>query len=150
MRNLDEPFSALVKLLGEENAEDLKKRLCDLIVDQVEYDMKHYSEYLLYPPDMKDLIKDAMIATRGKVEKMYKDAVIEINQDYIEKMKQYMAQQINSPDKNMRKKIIDYANKLYWESNEYGKERKIAKELFEICQATQEEIMSIEKIDTPG
>ncbi len=49
----------------------------------------------------------------------------------------------------MRKKIIDYANKLYWESNEYGKEQKIAKELFEICQATQEEIKSIEKIDTP-
>lgn len=148
MTNTAESVNALVTLLGEKNAEKLKSNIVDLITNQIENDFISYGEYLLYPPDIREIINETVKDTENKIRKMYKDAVIEINQDYIEKMKQYMTQQINSPDRNMRKKIIDYADKLYWESNEYGKERKIAKELFEICQATQEEIMSIEKIDT--
>lgn len=75
--------------------------------------------------------------TEKKIRKMYKDAVIEINQDYINKLKDYMTNQIEFPEKTMRREIIDYAGKLRW-SGYRGKE--IVDELFKIVRATQEEM----------
>ena len=104
MTNTAESLNALVTLLGEKNAEKLKSNIVDLITNQINNDFISYGKYLLYPPDIHEIINETVKDTENKIRKMYKDAAIEINQDYIEKMKQYMAQQINSPDKNMRKK----------------------------------------------
>lgn len=129
-----------VQLLGEENIENLKKRICNLIVERVKNDLDDYGQYLLYPPDMDDMIKDTFRMTRKKVEKMYKDAVIDINKDYIEKMKTYMDGQF-SGDKTLRREVLDLAKKYYWQSNQHGKERKFAEELLKVLRLTQEEIL---------
>jgi len=128
-------INGLISLLGEENAEELKKGLVRLILEQAKSDLKSYSEYLLYPPDMRGIIKDAMESTDKKVSKMYKDAVIEINQTYIDKMKDYMTHQVD--EKELRTKIFDYATQLKYKGNEYSKEYQISEELFKILKDTE-------------
>lgn len=122
----------LISLLGEENIEELKKQITRLIIEKVESDMDDYDRYLLYPPDMRETIKETMESVDKKVAKMYKDAVIEINQDYIDKMKNYMMKQIG--DKSLRTKIYDYATKLEYRG--YN-EKQIAVELFAILRETE-------------
>lgn len=129
-----------IELLGEENIKDLKKKICGLILERVRDDLDDYGRYLLYPPDMDDMINDTYQMVRKKVEKMYKDAVIDINKDYIEKMKTYMEGQF-SGDKTLRREVIDLAKKYYWQSNQHGKERKFAEELLKVLRLTQEEIL---------
>ena len=128
-------INGLISLLGEENAEELKKGLVRLILEQAESDLESYSEYFLYPPDMRSIIKDAMESTDKKVSKMYKDAVIEINQTYIDKMKDYMTHQVD--EKELRTKIFDYAKSLKYRGNEYSKEYQISEELFKILKETE-------------
>ena len=128
-------ITKLVELLGEENVEELKKKIAQLIVDRVEDDMRDYDRYLLYPPDMRGMIKDAMESVDKKVAKMYKDAVIEINQDYINKMKTYMMSQIN--ESALRKKVYDYAMKLKFDGNKFSTEYKIGTELLKILEETE-------------
>ena len=128
-------MNGLISLLGEDNAEELKKGLVRLILEQAESDLENYSEYLLYPPEMRNIIKDAMESTDKKVSKMYKDAVIEINQAYIDKMKDYMMHQVNETE--LRTKIFDYAKSLKYRGNEYSKEYQISEELFKILKETE-------------
>lgn len=104
-------------------------------MEQAERDLREYNEYLLYPPSMQEIIKDAMESTNKKVSKMYKDAVIEINQAYIDKMKDYMTHQVNETE--LRTKIFDYAESLKYRGNEYSKEFQISQELFKILQETE-------------
>ena len=84
---------------------------------------------------MRDIIKDAMESTDKKVSKMYKDAVIEINQAYIDKMKDYMMHQVNETE--LRTKIFDYAKSLKAGHNEYSKEYQISEELLKILKETE-------------
>ncbi len=128
-------IKGLISLLGEENVEELKKGLVRLILEQAESDLKDYGEYLLYPPDMRSIIKDVIESTDKKLSKMYKDAVIEINQDYIDKMKDYMTHQVN--EKELRTKIFDYADQLKYKGNEFSKEYQISEELFKILKETE-------------
>lgn len=128
-------INGLISLLGEENTEELKKGIVRLILEQAERDLREYSEYLLYPPSMQSIIKDAMESTDKKVSKMYKDAVIEINQDYIDKMKDYMMHQVN--EKELRAKISDYAKSLKYRGNEYSKEFQISNDLYKILKETE-------------
>ena len=109
-------LTKLVELLGEENAEELKKKIAEVIVERVEDDMRDYGQYLLYPPDISDMIKETIESVEKKVGKMYKDAVIEVNQDYINKMKKYMMHQIN--ESALRTKVYDYAMKLKFYGND--------------------------------
>lgn len=125
----------LISLLGEENITELKKKIAELIVEQVRSDIENYGEYLLYPPDMQDMIKEVMSDVDKKISKMYKDAIIEINKDYINKMKEYMTQQIN--ESALRSKVLDYATRLKHWGNEFSTEYKISQELFKILEETE-------------
>lgn len=125
----------LINLLGEENIEELKKKIAEIIVERVEDDMRDYDKYLLYPPDMRDMIKEAMESVDKKLSKMYKDAVIEVNQNYIDKMKNYMKQQVN--EQSLRSKIMDYARHLSFMGNEFSVEHKISEELYKILRETE-------------
>ena len=44
---IERNLGALSSLLGEENVEDIKKRIGNLIVDRVASDLRHYDYYLL-------------------------------------------------------------------------------------------------------
>lgn len=135
MRELD----TLVSVLGAENVDDLRKGIKELLLDKLRDDLYDYSEYLISPPDIKGVVEETVEKTKKQLMKMYKDAVIEINQDYIDKMKAYMSDQFDG-DTKLRHDVFDLAKKYYWQSNEYGKERKFAEELMKILKITEADI----------
>ena len=56
--NIDNP---LLQFLGKENVEDMKKRIVDVIGEQVRYDMHDYREYLINPDDIVECLMDDTI-----------------------------------------------------------------------------------------
>jgi hypothetical protein len=54
-------------------------------------------------------------------------------------MKIYMSSQVQ--ETSLRKEVYDLAKEYYWKSNEHGKERKFAEDLYKILGLTQEEIL---------
>ena len=56
--NKDNP---LLQFLGEENIEDMKKRIVDVIVEQVRNDMQDYREYLIDPDDIVEILIDETV-----------------------------------------------------------------------------------------
>lgn len=74
--------NALINFLGAENVEDLKKRIVDLIVNQVENDLQSYSEYLISPDDIVEVLTDNIIEkvetnVRSKLEKVVYERALE-------------------------------------------------------------------------
>lgn len=74
--------NALIKFLGAENVEDLKKRIVDLIVNQVESDLQSYAEYLISPDDIVEVLTDNIVEkvetnVRSKLEKVVYERALE-------------------------------------------------------------------------
>lgn len=73
--NRDNP---LLQFLGEENVEDMKKRIVDVIVEQVRDDMHDYREYLINPDDIVEcLMDDTIDRVRDRVQEKLEKAVME-------------------------------------------------------------------------
>lgn len=73
--NRDNP---LLQFLGEENVEDMKKRIVDVIVEQVRDDMHDYREYLINPDDIAEyLMDDTIDRVRDRVQEKLEKAVME-------------------------------------------------------------------------
>ena len=65
----------MLQFLGKENVEDMKKRIVDVIVEQVRDDMHDYREYLINPDDIVERLMDDTIdrvqdRVQGKLEKV--------------------------------------------------------------------------------
>lgn len=72
--NRDNPF---FQFLGEENVEDMKKRIVDVIVEQVRDDMQGYREYLINPDDIVEcLMDDTIDRVRDRVQEKLEKAVM--------------------------------------------------------------------------
>lgn len=84
---IERNLGALSSLLGEENVEDIKKRIGNLIVDRVASDLRHYDYYLFYPSDYKDAIGESFEQVEKKIVKMYKDAMLESAQEAVNRFK---------------------------------------------------------------
>ena len=75
--NKDNP---LTQFLGEENIEDMKKRIVDVIVERVERDMNDYGEYqyLVCPDDIIErLIDDTVDRVQDRVQEKLEKVVME-------------------------------------------------------------------------
>lgn len=73
--NRDNP---LLQFLGEENVEDIKKRIVDVIVEQVRDDMHDYHEYLIDPDDIVAcLMDDTIDRVKDRVQEKLEKAVME-------------------------------------------------------------------------
>ena len=73
--NIDNPF---LQFLGEKNVEDMKKRIVDVIVEQVRDDMHDYHEYLIDPDDIVAcLMDDTIDRVRDRVQEKLEKAVME-------------------------------------------------------------------------
>ena len=73
--NRDNP---LLQFLGEENVEDMKKRIVDVIVEQVRDDMHDYHEYLIDPDDIVErLMDDTIDRVQDRVQEKLEKAVLE-------------------------------------------------------------------------
>lgn len=73
--NIDNP---LLEFLGEENVEDMKKRIVDVIVEQVRDDMHDYHEYLIDPDDIVERLMDETInRVQNRVQEKLEKTVME-------------------------------------------------------------------------
>lgn len=73
--NIDNPF---LQFLGEKNVEDMKKRIVDVIVEQVRDDIHDYREYLIDPDDIVvSLMDDTINRVRDRVQEKLEKAVME-------------------------------------------------------------------------
>ena len=73
--NIDNP---LLQFLGKENVEDMKKRIVDVIVEQVRYDMHDYREYLINPDDIVEcLMDDTIDRVQDRVQEKLEKVVLE-------------------------------------------------------------------------
>ena len=73
--NIDNP---LLQFLGKENVEDMKKRIVDVIVEQVRDDMHDYREYLINPDDIVErLMDDTIDGVQDRVQEKLEKAVLE-------------------------------------------------------------------------
>ena len=72
--NIDNP---LLQFLGKENVEDMK-RIVDVIVEQVRYDMHDYREYLINPDDIVEcLMDDTIDRVQDRVQEKLEKVVLE-------------------------------------------------------------------------
>lgn len=96
--NIQVNLSALSSLIGEDNVEDIKKRIADIIVSAVEDDIKYYKKqsYVFYPPDyIKGIAEEAFDEAEKKIKKMYKDAMLDVAQKSVEKYKELVISELN-------------------------------------------------------
>lgn len=67
----------LIEFLGEENIEDMKKRVVDVIVEQVRDDIHDYREYLINPDDIVEcLMDDTIDRVQDRVQEKLEKAVM--------------------------------------------------------------------------
>lgn len=88
-------LSALSSLLGEDNVEDVKKRIADLIVSRVESDIHSYDYYLFYPENYELTIDEAFEKVEKKLVKMYTDAMLESAQEAVQRFKDIATATVN-------------------------------------------------------
>ena len=73
--NRDNP---LLQFLGKENVEDMRKRIVDVIVEQVRDDMHDYREYLINPDDIVEcLMDDTIDRVQDRVQEKLEKVVME-------------------------------------------------------------------------
>lgn len=68
----------LIQFLGEDNIEDMKKRVVDVIVEHVKDDLNSYCEFLIDPDDIVECIVDNIVdKVQDRVQKKLEKAVME-------------------------------------------------------------------------
>lgn len=96
--NIQTNLSALSSLIGEDNVEDIKKRIADIIVSAVEDDIRHYKKqsYVFYPPEyIKGIAEEAFEEVEKKIKKMYKDTMLNVAERSVEKYKDSVANELS-------------------------------------------------------
>lgn len=96
--NIQSNLSALSSLIGEDNVEEIKKRIANIIVVAVEDDIKYYKKqsYVFYPPDyIKGIAGEAFDEVEKKIKRMYKDAMLDVAQSSVEKYKELVEKELN-------------------------------------------------------
>ena len=89
-RNIEErlvkEISPLTEVLGAERVDDLKDKVCTLILEQVERDLNDRDEYVLvYAEDLREIVEEALREIKDAVKKKLVDKYMSIVEDAISK-----------------------------------------------------------------
>ena len=89
-RNIEErlvkEISPLTEFLGAERVDDLKDKVCTLILEQVERDLNDRDEYvLIYAEDLREIVEEALREIKDAVKKKLVDKYMSIVEDAISK-----------------------------------------------------------------
>ena len=89
-RNIEErlvkEISPLTEFLGAERVDDLKDKVCTLILEQVEIDLNDRDEYVLvYAEDLREIVEEALREIKDAVKKKLVDKYMSIVEDAISK-----------------------------------------------------------------
>lgn len=99
IENIQTNLSALSSVIGQDNVEDVKKRISGIIVSAVEDDIRYYKKqsYVFYPPDyIKGIAEEAFEEVEKKIKKMYKDAMLDVTERPVEKYKELVVSDLNN------------------------------------------------------
>ena len=78
-KRLVQEISPLTEFLGAERVEDLKDKVCSLILNQVESDLRERDQYvLIYEDDIREIVEEALSEVRGKIKRAFKGRLCEI------------------------------------------------------------------------
>ena len=99
IEKLTEELTPLASLIGNDNLQDVQKRIGDLIVERVGKDLSDYDYYMFYPPDYQDTIDDAFNSIKKKMTKMYSDVMLEVAEKAVEKFKSDAINFVNNMSK---------------------------------------------------
>lgn len=70
--------SMLEQLLGAENMEDLKKKIVNLIVNQIKDDFEESRSYLIYPEDVGDAVYTEVVdEIKTEVKPIIKEKILQ-------------------------------------------------------------------------
>lgn len=92
---IEENLSGLSSLLGDDNVNNVKKRIADLIVERVASDIRSYDYYLFYPENYESTIDEAFEKVEKKLVKMYTDAMLESAQEAVNRFKDIAITSVN-------------------------------------------------------
>ena len=89
-RNIEErlvkEISPLTEFLGAKRVDDLKDKVCTLILEQVEIDLNDRDEYVLvYAEDLREIVEEALREIKDAVKKKLVDKYMSIVEDAISK-----------------------------------------------------------------
>ena len=89
-RNIEErlakEISPLTEFLGAERVDDLKDKVCTLILEQVERDLNDREEYVLvYAEDLREIVEETLREIKDAVKKKLVDKYMCIVEDAISK-----------------------------------------------------------------
>lgn len=86
-KRLSEEISPLTEFLGAERVNDLKDKVCQLILKQVEKDLNDRDEYvLIYASDVRDIAEEALEEVRSTLKKKFKHRYLEIAEEALVKL----------------------------------------------------------------
>lgn len=72
-------ISPLTEFLGAKRVDDLKDKVCSLILDQVESDLRERETYvLIYEDDIREIVEEALSEVRSKIKRIFKNRLCEI------------------------------------------------------------------------
>lgn len=87
MKNIKEPVgNALAEWLGDERTEDLKDRIVEKILNQVESDLRDQYDLTIDVGLINDISNQAFEEVSKKIKKMYKDKYLEIAEQAIARL----------------------------------------------------------------
>lgn len=69
-------ITELSKLLGEENAEQLKKNITELIIDRVKDDLESSNEYLFCPSDCQEFVNEVFEECKAEIKVIIKEKIL--------------------------------------------------------------------------
>lgn len=79
-------ISPMIELLGEERVENLKDKICEVILDRVRDDLDSWDRYICYPPDFSDIFDEAYNDIRKKLKKLYSEKALEVAEKAVNDM----------------------------------------------------------------
>ncbi len=74
-------LKAVIEVLGEDNAERLKKSIVDIILGQIQSDLEDYSLYILDPEDVQEFVDECKQEAFNRIkEDVVSDMMMKIKQ----------------------------------------------------------------------
>lgn len=97
-KRLANEISPLTEFLGADRVEDLKDKVCTLILNQVEQDLNERDTYvLIYADDIREIAEEALSEVRNKIKKKFKD-------EYLLRVEQALTNFSNENPKDIERK----------------------------------------------
>lgn len=67
----------LTELLGAKRVDDLKDKICELIINRIDSDLEDYQDYIFCPEEITAIAEEALDEVRDKIKKKFKKKYLE-------------------------------------------------------------------------